>query len=76
MIALVVADHFENVSLNNSYSADFFRITQNKELVRLDFSSNEEEIYNDKITEKEVNGALQQCKNTAAREDEIRYEML
>ena len=35
----------------------FFRIKLNKELVLLDFSSKEEEIYNDKITQKKLNGA-------------------
>ena len=45
-------------------------------MVRLDFSSNQEEIYNNKITEKVLNGALRQCKNTAAGEDEVHYEML
>ena len=58
LIAEMFADHFENVSSNNSYSANFLRVKQNKELVMLDFSSNEEEIYNGRITERELNGAL------------------
>jgi len=75
-VALLLSQHFQSVSASDGYSPAFATVKGRAESMRLDFTARIQYSYNDPVTETEMIGALRQCRNTAAGDDNIRYEML
>ena len=72
----LMTEHFYNVSSNNRYGPQFLPIKEREESNQINFTTKEEKEYNTDISEKEVQTALSQCRNTSPGPDKIHYEML
>ena len=71
-----LATTFEKISKTENYSTAFQKIKEKEESKNLNFLTNKEEDYNKEMSERELEAALQQAKDTTPGPDEITYEML
>ena len=75
-VANILANHFSQTSSNSYYSDGFNRIREQAEQTEINFMTTEKLEYNDPITRKELESALQKCQDKAPGEDKIQYSML
>ena len=75
-IANTLAETFAHNSSTNNYSPAFQNYRQQVENTPIDFSSNNQEDYNEPLTLTELNRALQQSHDSAVGPDEIHYQLL
>ena len=75
-VANILGDHFSQMSSNNFYDTEFNRRREESERKSLNFSSNNREDYNNKISSSELKYSLMKCSNSAPGEDGIHYQML
>ena len=75
-IADVLADTFAEKSSSANYSTAFQKFQNSKEKTKLNFKSNNNELYNKDFTIKELRKALKKCHDTAVGCDDIHYQFL
>ena len=75
-IADVLADTFAEKSSSANYSTAFQKFQNFKEKTKLNFKSNNDELYNKDFTIKELRKALKKCHDTAVGCDDIHYQFL
>ena len=75
-IADVLADTFAEKSSSANYSTAFQKFQNSKEKTKLNFKSNNNELYNKDFTMKELRKALKKCHDTAVGCDDIHYQFL
>ena len=75
-VADIIARNLSDLTNGSRYSPQFINQKTTAEANNLDFSSSNEEAYNDLITMDEMEDALKQCHTTAPGNDEIPFDML
>ena len=75
-IADVLADTFAEKSSSANYSTAFQKFQNFKEKTKLNFKSNNDELYNKDFTIKELRKALKKCHDTAVGCDDIHNQFL
>ena len=71
-----LATAFQKNSSSNNYSEEFQRFKQNAEKQRLNFSSDNTEIYNKEFKMSELLDALSKAHDTATGPDEVHYQFI
>lgn len=75
-IANRLADTFSKHSSSDNYDPRFQKYKDNKEKVKLNFKSNNNEEYNTEFEYHELEQALKLCKDSATGPDEIHYQII
>ena len=75
-VSNIMGEHFAEISSPRFYTDEFNNLRIRAEQTDLNFTSPNNESYNQQITKAELTCALQTCGNTAPGEDEICYPML
>lgn len=75
-VAEILASHYENVSSRRNRTPQFQRYAQQIESQILNFSTNNEAVYNIRLTMMEMKQCLSLCKDSAPGSDNIRYIMI
>ena len=75
-IADTLADAFSKNSSSSHYSKQFQKTKQQKEKVKLNFKSTNDEDYNKHFTQRELQDSLNKSKDTAVGPDDIHYQLL
>ena len=71
-----LADGFQKITSDRNYKHTFFKFKQNIEKIHLDFSTNEEMIYNQPFQLHELAEAIKSNKNTSPGMDQIHNLMI
>ena len=75
-IAELLADHYEEVSHENSYDPLFLVVKRKEDRNEIDISTDREYTYNEQFSLLEFENALKQCSNSAPGSDSISYNMI
>ena len=74
--AEILAEHFSHISSNAQYNPAFIRYKRQQEAIPINFHTNEEQLYNQDITELEFKNALAVTQETSPGQDGITYSMI
>ena len=75
-IAEALAEALANISSNNNYSPRFNTIRQAQETIPINFSSNDDEEYNQLFSMHELQHALKSVSDTSPGPDKVNYSMI